>query len=153
MPSASRRHGPLACKGGVGRVLGVEIVVLATPAAILLIGRRDLEDRNASLLHEAQQPCAVAARGFYADALQVPEGAHPDEHLPIALAGSGEGLRSEYPILLVNSRSDVKILVRIDATNDAAFSSFDNRHSQPPAFLCTNGLAGTECVDRTVTRP
>ena len=58
-----------------------------------------------------------------------------------------------YPILLVNNRCDVKILVRIDATNDAAFSSFDNRHSQPPAFPCTNGFAGTECVDRTVTRP
>jgi hypothetical protein len=41
-------------------------------AAILPVGRRDLEDRNASLLHEAQQPCAIAARGFYADALQVP---------------------------------------------------------------------------------
>jgi hypothetical protein len=46
--------------------------------------------------------------------LQVPEGAHPGEHLPIALAGRGEGLRSNDPILLVNNRCDVKILVGIE---------------------------------------
>ena len=51
--AASRRHGPLACKGGVGGVLSVEIVVFAPPATILLIRGRDLEDRNPSLLHEA----------------------------------------------------------------------------------------------------
>jgi hypothetical protein len=44
--SASRRHGPLACKSGMGRVLSIEIVVLATPAAILLVGSGDLENRN-----------------------------------------------------------------------------------------------------------
>jgi hypothetical protein len=35
-----------------------------------------------------------------------------------------------------------KILVCIDATNDAAFSSFDNRHSQPPAFRARTASPG-----------
>jgi hypothetical protein len=74
---ASRRHGPLACKGGVGGVLRVEIVVLATPTSILLVWSRDLEDRDICLLHEAQEPCALAAGRLDSDALQLAEGAHP----------------------------------------------------------------------------
>ena len=119
---ASRRHGPLACKGGMGRVLSVEIVVLATPAAILLVGGRDLENRDPCLLHEAQEPCAIAAGRFYPDALQVAEGAHPGEHLAIALPGGGEASCSDNPILFVDDRCDVKILVGIDAANNATCS-------------------------------
>jgi hypothetical protein len=37
----------------MGRVLGVEIVVLAAPTTILLVGGRNLEDRDLRLLHEA----------------------------------------------------------------------------------------------------
>ena len=43
----------------MGGVLGVEIVVLAASTPILLVGGRDLEDRDLCLLHEAQEPCAV----------------------------------------------------------------------------------------------
>src|ERR1700722_8772006 len=71
---ASRRHGPLACKGGMGGVLRVEIVVLATPTPILLVRSRDLEDRDLCLLHEAQEPCAIAAGRLDSDALQLSEG-------------------------------------------------------------------------------
>jgi hypothetical protein len=39
----SRRHSPLAREGGMGSVLSIEIIVLATPAAILLVGSGDLE--------------------------------------------------------------------------------------------------------------
>ena len=62
--------GPLACKGGMSRILNVEIVVLATPAAILLVGRRDLENRNPGLLHETEETCAIAAGELYSDAFQ-----------------------------------------------------------------------------------
>jgi hypothetical protein len=51
--------------------------------------------------------------------------------LAIALPGRGEGSRSNDPILFVDDRCDVKILVGIDAADDATYS-FDNRHSQPP---------------------
>jgi hypothetical protein len=137
----SRRHGPLACKGGMGRVLSVEIVVLATPAAILLVGRRDFENRNPGLLHETEETCAIAAGRLYSDALQVAEGAHPGEHLAIALTGGGERSRSENSILLVDDRCDVQILMGIDASNNAT-RSFGYDHSQPPALTCTNGFAG-----------
>jgi len=128
---ASRRHGPLACEGGMGRVLSIEIVVLATPAAILLVGSGDLEDRDLCLLHEAQEPRAIAAGRFYPDALQVAEGAHPCEHLTITLTGGGEASRSDNPILFVDDRCDVQILVGIDTSNNV-MRSFGYRHSQPP---------------------
>jgi hypothetical protein len=53
---ASRRHGPLACKSGMGRVLSIEIVVLATPAAILLVGGRNLEDRTFACCMKRKSP-------------------------------------------------------------------------------------------------
>ncbi len=115
----------------MGRVLSVEIVVLATSAAILLVGRRDLENRNPGLLHETEETCAIAASRLYSDALKLTEGSHPGEHLAIALPGGGEGSRFHDPILFVDDCRDVQILMSIDASNNAT-RSFDDRHSQPP---------------------
>jgi NAD(P)H-flavin reductase len=83
------------------------------------------------LLHEAEQAGAVAAGRLDSDALQLSEGTHPGQHLAIALPSRGEGSRSNDPILFVDDRCDVKILVGIDAADDATYS-FDDRHSQPP---------------------
>src|SRR6202021_79893 len=115
----------------MGRVLSIEIVVLATSAAILLVRGCDLENRNPGLLHETEKACAIAASRLYTDALQVTEGAHPGEHLAIALPGGGEGSRFHDPSLFVDDRCDVQILMGIDASNNAT-RSFDDRHSQPP---------------------
>ena len=68
---------------------------------------------------KAQEPCAIAAGQLDSDALQLTEGAHPGEHLAIALPGRGEGSCSDDPILFVDDRCDVKILVGIDAADDA----------------------------------
>src|SRR5580693_7363416 len=99
----------------MGGVLGIEIVVLAASAAILLVRSCDLKNGNPGLLHETQETCAIAAGRLYSDALQVAEGAHPGEHLAIALTGGGERSRSENSILLVDDRCDVQILMGIDA--------------------------------------
>jgi hypothetical protein len=122
MPSRLRRDGSLACKGGMGCVLGIEIVVLAASAAILLVRVCDLENRNPGLLHETEKTCAIAASRLYTDALQVTEGQHPGEHLAIALTGGGEGSRSDNPILLIHDRCEVKILTSIHAAGDATCS-------------------------------
>src|SRR5271165_7247958 len=125
----------------MGGVLGVEIVVLAPSAAILRVRGCDLENRNPGLLHETEEACAIAAGRLYTDALQVAEGAHPGEHLAIALTGGGEGSRYDNPILLIDDRCDMKSLMGIDAANNAT-CSFGYRHSQPPALTSTNGFAG-----------
>ena len=135
----------------MGRVLSIEIVVLATPAAILLVGRRDLENRNPGLLHETEETCAIAAGRLYSDALKLTEGSHPGEHLAIALPGGGEGSRFHDPILFVDDRCDVQILMGIDASNNAT-RSFGYGHSQPPVDL-HEWLRRAQCADRTVTRP
>jgi hypothetical protein len=118
----------------MGGVLSIQIVVLAASAAILLVGSGDLENCNPSLLHEAQQPCAVTPARLYSDALKLTEGSHPGEHLAIALPGGGEASRLDDPVLLVNDRCDVQILVGVDATDDATLSFFDNRHSPASGF-------------------
>src|SRR5271163_2459757 len=124
----------------MGRVLGVEIVVLSSPPSILLVGGRDLEDHDLCLLHKAQEPCAVAAGRLDSDALKLTEGEHPGEHLAIALPGRGEGSCSEDPILLIDYRCDVKILMGIDAADNVSLSPFDDRHSQPPDCHALTGL-------------
>ena len=91
----------------MGRVLGIEIVVLAASAAILLVRGCDLENRNPGLLLETEKACAIAASRLYTDALQLSEGAHPGENLAISLPGSGEGVRAENPILVIDDRRDV----------------------------------------------
>jgi hypothetical protein len=106
----------------MGRVLSIEIVILAASAPILLVRGRDLKDRDVCLLHEAQEPCTVASGRLYADALQLSEGEHPGEHLAIALTGGGEGSCSDHLILLINDRCDVQILMGIDAANNATWA-------------------------------
>ena len=136
----------------MGGVLRVEIVVLATPAAILLVGRRDLENRNPSLLHETEETCAIAAGRLYSDALKLTEGSHPGEHLTIALPGCGEGSRFHDPILFVDDRCDVQVLMGIDASNNAALS-FSLQPFQASDFDLQEWLRRAQCADRTVTRP
>ena len=60
------------------------------------------------------------------------EGAHPGEHLAITLPGGGEASCSDNPILFVDDRCDVQILVGIDASNNVIALAFGYRHSQPP---------------------
>jgi hypothetical protein len=55
-----RGDGSLACESMSG-VLGVEIVVLASPASILFVLGRDLEHGNSGLLHKRQEASAIAA--------------------------------------------------------------------------------------------
>ena len=131
----------------------IAVATVATPTPILPVRSRDLEDRDLCLLHKAQEPCAVAAGRLDSDALKLTEGEHPGEHLAIALPGRGEGSCSEDPILFIDYRCDVKILMGIDAADNVSLSPFDDRHSQPPDCHALTGFTGTECADRTVTRP
>jgi hypothetical protein len=125
----SRLRGPLASKGGMGRVLRVEIVVLATLTPILPVRCRHLEDRDLCLLHEAQQPRAIAAGRLYSDALQLSKGSHPGEHLAIALPSGGEGSCFHDPILFVDNRCDVHILVGVEARLWRPKTIRDDRYS------------------------
>lgn len=137
-------------EGRMRGILGVEIVVLAAPAPILPVGRGDLEHDNPGLPQEAQEPSPIAAGRLDTDALDFAERAHPREHLPIALAGTAEGLRSQHPVLLVDHRRDVQILVSIDAPDDAADYPLLRIHDQSPGSTVINGFAETDCMDRTV---
>ena len=112
-------------------ILGVEIVVLAAPATILPVGRGDLEYCDPGLLQKAQEPGTVAAGRLDTDALDVAERAHPGEHLPIALAGTGEGLRPQHTVLLVDHRRDVQVLVGVDTSDNAMKSSWRFHGSLP----------------------
>ena len=135
----------------MGRVLGVEIVVLSSPPSILLVGGRDLEDHDLCLLHKAQEPCAVAAgRTRFRCAEAHRRRASRRAARRVALPGRGEGSCSEDPILASSTnRCDVKILMGIDAADNVSLSPFDDlRHSQLPDLPCAPQLAspGPECA-------
>ena len=118
--AASRRDGSLAGKGGMGRILRVEIVVLATSTAIVLVRRRDLQNLDPRALHEAKQAGAIAAGRLDADALDLTEGSHPGEHLPITLPGRGEASAPQNTILFIDDGRDMQILVGVDAADDTS---------------------------------
>jgi len=114
-------------------ILGVEIVVLATPATIEPIRCCDFQNVDAGLLHKAQEPGAVAAGGFDTDALDIAERLHPGKHLPISSAGCRKASGSDNTILLVNDSRDMQILVGVHAAHDASFCAFfATSHSGSP---------------------
>jgi hypothetical protein len=114
-------------------ILSVEIIILATPATIEPIRRRDFQNVDAGLLHEAQESGAVAAGGFDTDALDIAEGSHPGKHLPIPLASCRKASGSDNTILLVNHSRDMQILVGVHAAHDASFCAFfTTSHSGSP---------------------
>jgi hypothetical protein len=118
--AALRRDGALAGEGGMGRVLGIEIVVLATLATVLPVGCRDLQHLDAGLLQVAEQPRAIGAGRLDPDTPERPEGAHPGEHELVAVPGGRKRLASENLVMLVDDRGDVQILVGVDAAHHEA---------------------------------
>src|SRR3954465_14027343 len=103
----------------VGRVLGVKIIVFPALAAIMLVRCRDLKDFDAGLLHVTQQSCTVRARRLNTDTLERSEGAHPVEHLLVAVPGCRKGPARQHSIKVIDNGRDMKIFVRIDAADDA----------------------------------
>ena len=92
-------------------------------------------DRNLSGLSPAvRRSCAAPIWPIELRATRFTEGSHPGEHLAITLPGGGEASRFDDPVLFVDDRCDMQILVGIDAADDATFSFLDNCHSQPPAL-------------------
>src|SRR4051812_47403701 len=82
----------------------------------------DLQDLYASLLQVAEQPRPVSARYLDADTPDRSEGAHPGQHLLVAMPGGGERLTSEKPVMVIDDGGDVEILVDIDAADDKGAS-------------------------------
>ena len=62
--AASRRNGPLAGKGGMGRILRVEIVVLSASTAIVSVRRRNLQNLDPHGLNKAKQAGPITAGGL-----------------------------------------------------------------------------------------
>jgi hypothetical protein len=105
-------------------ILGVEIVVLATPATIEPIRCRYFQNVDAGLLHEAQEPGAVAAGGLDTDAMDIAERTHPGKHLPIPWPGCRKASGSDNTVQLVNDSRDMQILMGVHAAHDASFCVF-----------------------------
>ena len=115
------------------RVLRVEIVILAAPTAIVPVRRRDLQNLDPGRLNEAQQAGPIAAGALDADALDLTEGSHPGEHLPIALAGRGEALASQNTVAFIDDRRDMQILVGVHTADNASLPArVLDVHSKPP---------------------
>jgi hypothetical protein len=102
----------------MGRTLRIEVVVLATPSTVLLVGCGHLKDNYTSGLHISQKAGTITPCTFNSNALQFSERSHPSEHQFIALPRGGKALRAKHPIALVNNSSDMQIFVSIHTTDD-----------------------------------
>ena len=121
-------------------VLRVKIVVLAAPAAILPVRRRDLENLDPGVQQKAQEPGTIGGGGLDANTLDLPEGSPPDEHLPTALRGRGEAPGSDKPILFADDRRDMQILVGVHAADGATSCAFPSVHFGPPGSTVVRRL-------------
>ena len=79
-----------------------------------------------------QQACTVGARRLDTDTLERSEGAHPDEHLLVAMPGGSKALAGQYPIKLIDNGGGMKIFVRIDAADDTTARLLTDFHTGPP---------------------
>jgi hypothetical protein len=71
-------------------------------------------------LNEAKQTGSITAGRFDADALDLAEGSHPGEHLPISLTRRCEALGSQNTITVIDNGRDMQIFVGVNAANDAS---------------------------------
>src|SRR5690242_12560411 len=99
-------------------VLSVEVIVLAALAAIAPVRCGDLQDLDAGPLQVTEQPRAVGAGRLDANTPKRAEGAHPGEHLLVAVPGRREALACEDAVTLIDDGRDVQILVGVDAAGD-----------------------------------
>ena len=104
------------------------------------------------LLHVTQQSCTVGAGRLNTDTLERSKGAHPGEHLLVAVSGCREALACQHPIQLIDNGRDMKILVRIDAADDTTGRPLLPSILALPARQKVNGSTRAGCLDRTVTR-
>jgi hypothetical protein len=100
--------------------LGVQGVGLAAPAAVAAVGSVDLQDFDAGLGQVPGDTGPVAAGAFDADLAEVAKAAHPAQHGPVAGPGGGERLGPQHDRLGVDDRSDVQVLVGVDAADHHA---------------------------------
>jgi hypothetical protein len=110
-------------------ILGIEVIVLAALAAVVFVWCRDLQNFDAGALHITQKPRTVRAGRLDADAPKLPERLDPGQHLLVAVPCRREALAANNTIMLVDDRSDMKILVSVDATDYAASYYFVDRVS------------------------
>lgn len=105
------------CVGGVGGLFSVDGVVLAAFAAVGLVASRDFEDLDPGLVEVAHNPGPVGAGALDADPGDVAVGAHPPQHCPVPGAGGGECLGRDDPVVGIDDRGYVQVLVGVDAAD------------------------------------
>ena len=105
----------------MGGVLSVEIVVFASPAPVLPVRGRDLEDRNPRLLHKAQEACAVAAGAFDTHADESAKTMQPGQEFLVAIWCGGELCGAQKPTSSAERGNGVAILVGVNAADDLRF--------------------------------
>src|SRR3546814_13106745 len=90
--SCFRRDGTDTCKRGMGRILGIDGVVLATFASVCFVWSRHFLHHDAIGLTVMQQSGAVASRAFHSHAFASAARAPPGNHPLIPMPGRRETL-------------------------------------------------------------
>jgi hypothetical protein len=120
--------GTPAGQGGAGGVLGIDGVVLATPAPVRAVGPIDLGDLDPSLAKMAGDPGAVAASALDPDQAHVAEAAQPADQGAVAGAGGGERLGPQQHPGGVEHGDDMQVFVGVDPPDDNPAGRWDAGH-------------------------
>ena len=152
-----RLHDPVAALGSGGRLaaergayrgLGVDGVGLAAAATRLTVRPVHLDHLDARADQMARQPRPIGAGALHADPHQRPERPQPPRQLAIPDRVRPERRRGEHPARLVDRRSDMDLLVRVDAPVDADWLISHDEPCLSPNWVSEAPSAGT--ADRTV---
>ena len=108
----------------MGRILRVEIVVLATSTAIVLVRRRDLQNLDPHLLNEAKQAGAIAA-GRTRSRCVGPHRRIASRRASVGSpGGSWQSFGPQNTVAFIDDGRDMQILMGVHAANDMADSIF-----------------------------
>jgi hypothetical protein len=98
----------------------------------LSVGGRDLQNLDPNGLNESKQAGSIATGGFDPDPLDLTEGSHPGEHLPVTLPGRGKALAPQNTVTFIYDGCGMQILVSVHAANDMSPCWVPDVHSEPP---------------------
>lgn len=84
--------------GGMSRVFGVEIIVLAAPLAVVPARRREAEHRGSSALLDTEPTSAMYVRTLNPDTAHVAAGPYPGQYPVVPLAGGRKVLDAKQAV-------------------------------------------------------
>jgi hypothetical protein len=135
----------------VGRILGIDGIVLAAFASIKPVWCAHLKNFDSSPLQVSHQTCTISTRTLYPNALNKTECVYRTQHRFVTVPGRRKKLATQYTIMRINDSSYMQIFMRINSTHNRRFLLIHCLLSSMFNKLWWDSTQ-SYCLDKTVKR-